>query len=141
MSADTPDTRSDLEQILNVHCAAQEPGEHGAAAAAEPEPTGEIGPAGAGEQVGRWIADGGIGRRNVGLFAGLVVQQEQQGEDVNRSDGREKASGLLVFGVAQRTADGERSEEQYPKAAPRPRKFGETPRRYRGRLLISPLMK
>ena len=95
-----------------MHSAAEDPGEHGSAAAAEPETTGEISPAGAGEQVGRWVADGGISRRDVGLFAGLVVQQEQQGEDVNRTDGCQKTCGLLVIGVAQRPADGERSEEQ-----------------------------
>ena len=90
-----------------MHGAAEIPGEHGAATAAQPEAAGEISPAGAGEQIGRGIFDGGVCRGDVRLFAGLVVEQEQQGEDVHRTDRRQQAGGLLILGVAQRAEDGE----------------------------------
>ena len=57
---------------------AEEPGENGTAATAKPETTGEVGPAGAGEQVGGGILNRHIRRGDVGLLAGLVVEQEQQ---------------------------------------------------------------
>ena len=53
--ADAPNASSNLEQILDVNGVVEEPGEDGATAATEPEPTGEIGPAVAGEQVGGGI--------------------------------------------------------------------------------------
>ena len=102
----------DVEQILHVHSAAQEPGKHGAGAATQPETAGEICPACAGEEIGRWIADRGIRGGDVGLLAGLVVEQEQQGEDVNGSDRRQHTGCLLILRVAQWAADGERAVEQ-----------------------------
>ena len=53
--ADAPNASSNLEQILDVNGVAEEPGEDGTAAATEPETTGEVSPAVAGEQVGRGV--------------------------------------------------------------------------------------
>ena len=111
-SADAPDTSSDLEQILNVNGVAEEPGKNGAAAATKPEPTGEVGPTCAGEEVGGRILNRDVCRGDVGLLAGLVVQQEQQAEDVNSTNGGQQTGGLLILGGTQRATDGERAEEQ-----------------------------
>ena len=91
---------------------AEEPGEHGAAATTQPETAGEIGPAGAGEQISRWILDGGVGGGDVGLLAGLVVQQQQQAEDVNRADGGQQTCGLLILSGPQGAADSEGAVQQ-----------------------------
>jgi hypothetical protein len=95
-----------------VNRVAEEPGEHGAAATTQPETTGEIGPAGAGEQISRRILDGGVGGGDVGLLAGLVVEQEQQAEDVNRADGGQQTCGLLILSGTQGAADGEGAVQQ-----------------------------
>ena len=111
-SADAPDTSSDLEQFLHVNGVAEEPGENGTAATTQPEPTGEVSPTGAGEQVGGGILNRHICRGDVGLLAGLVVEQEQQAEDVHGADGSQQPSGLLVFRGTQGTTDGEGAVEQ-----------------------------
>ena len=98
MSADTPDASGDLEQVLDVNCVAEEPGKDGTAAATEPEPTGEVGPAGAGEQVSRGILNRHIRWGDVGLLSGLVVEEKQQAEDVHGANGSQQASGLLILG-------------------------------------------
>ena len=87
-----------------MHCVAEEPGEHGTAAAAQPEAAGEVSPAGAGEQVSRWVFNRGVRGGDVGLLAGLVVQQEQKAKDVNRTDGGEQTCGLLILRGPQGTA-------------------------------------
>merc|ERR1711943_155726 len=87
-------------------------GENGTAATAKPETTGEVGPAGAGEQVGGGILNRHICRGDVGLLAGLVVEQEQQAEDVHGADSSQQASGLLVLRGTQGTTDCEGAVEQ-----------------------------
>lgn len=119
MSGDAPDTGSDLEKILNVNCVAEEPGEYGATATSQPETTGEVGPTGSGEKVRRGKFDCGVSGRDMGLFPGLVVQQEQQAQDVNGTDGSKQSSCLLVLGCAQRAADGERPVQQVAEGSPR----------------------
>ena len=111
-SADAPDTSRDLEQLLNVNGVAEEPGENGTAATTQPEPTGEVSPTGAGEQVGGGILNRHICRGDVGLLAGLVVEEEQQAEDVHGANGSEQSSGLLVLRGTQGAADGEGAVEQ-----------------------------
>ena len=91
---------------------AEEPGKDGATATSQPETTGEVGPSGSGEEVRRGQSDCGVSGRDVGLFAGLVVQQEQEAEDVNGTNGSKQSSGLLIFGGAQGAANGERPVEQ-----------------------------
>ena len=76
--ADAPNASSNLEQILDVNGVAEEPGEDGTTAATEPETTGEVSPAVAGEQVGWGVLNRHIRRGDVGLLAGLVVEEEQQ---------------------------------------------------------------
>ena len=110
--ANAPDASSDLEQILNVNRVAEEPSEHSAAAATQPESAGEVGPACPGEQIGWWVLDGGVGRRDVGLLAGLVVQQEEQAENVNGADGCQQTCGLLILGGTQRATNGEGAVQQ-----------------------------
>mgnify|MGYP001236130060 CR=1 FL=1 len=95
-----------------MHRVAEEPGEHGTAAAAQPEAAGEVSPAGAGEQVSRWVFNRGVRGGDVGLLAGLVIQQEQQAEDVNSADGGQQACGLLIFRGPQGTADREGAVQQ-----------------------------
>ena len=51
-------------------------------------------------------------RGDVGLLAGLVVEQEQQAEDVNGANGSQQASCLLVLRGTQGATDGERAVEQ-----------------------------
>merc|ERR1711943_26562 len=87
-------------------------GENGTAATAKPETTGEVGPAGAGEQVGWGIFNRHIRRGDVGLLAGLVVEQEQQAEDVHSANGSQQASGLLILRGTQGATDGEWAVEQ-----------------------------
>ena len=113
--ADAPNASSNLEQILDVNGVAEEPGEDGTTAATEPEPTGEIGPTVAGEQVGGGILNRHICGGDVGLLAGLVVEQEQQAEDVNSTNGSQEASCLLVLGGTQGATDGEGAVEQVTK--------------------------
>ena len=48
----------------------------------------------------------------MGLFSGLVVQQEQQGEDMNGSNGRQDTGGVLEFRSPQRATDCEGAVEQ-----------------------------
>ena len=110
--ANAPDASSDLEQILNVNRVAEEPSEHSAAAATQPESAGEVGPACPGEQIGWWVLDGGVGRRDVGLLAGLVVQQEEQAENVNGADGCQQTCGLLILRGTQGPTDGEGAVQQ-----------------------------
>ena len=95
-----------------MHGVAEEPGKNGTTATAQPETTGVIGPTGSGEEVGRGDVHSGVSGWNMRLFPWLVVQQEQQAEDVNRTDGSKQARCLLVFGGAQRTTDGEGSVEE-----------------------------
>ena len=72
LSADTPDASGDLEQVLDVNSVAEEPGKDGTAAATEPEPTGEVGPAGAGEQVSRGISTVTSAGGMLGCFPGWL---------------------------------------------------------------------
>jgi len=91
---------------------AKEPGKDRTAASTQPEATCEVCPAGAGEQIGGRVLHSYIRRRDVWLFAGLVVEQEQQAEDVDGTDGSQQSCGLLVFRGTQRAADGEGSVKQ-----------------------------
>ena len=92
--------------------AAQEPCKDGSTASAQPKTAGEVCPTRTGEQIRRGVVDCDVGGWNVGLFSGLVVQQEQQAEDVNSTNGGQQTGGLLILGGTQRATDGERAEEQ-----------------------------
>ena len=77
------------------------------------------------------------------MLAGLVVEQEQQAEDVHGADGSQQASGLLVLRGTQGTTDGEGAVEQITEGCTgfQTPEVRRNSRRYRGRLLIRPLMK
>ena len=90
-SADAPDPTSDFHEVLNVKGVAQKPGKDGTAATAKPETTGEFRPTVPSEQIGRWIFDGDVRGGDMGLFAGLVVQEEQQSQKMHCTDGSEQA--------------------------------------------------
>ena len=91
---------------------AKEPGKDRTAASTQPEATREVRPAGAGEKIGGRVLHSDIGGRDVWLFAGLVVEQEQQAENVYGTDGSQKPCGLLVLSGTQGAADGEGSVKQ-----------------------------
>ena len=111
-SADAPDATGDVRQGGLDGGAAEEPGEGGATAAAQPEAAGEFGPAGLGEQVGGGIVDGGVGRLHVGAAAGGAVDRQADGEDRHQADGGEQAGGAGELGGAQGTAVGEGAVEE-----------------------------
>ena len=58
------------------------------------------------------VLDSGVGGGDVGLLAGLVVQQEQQAEDVNHTDGGQQTCCLLILSGPQGAADGEGAVQQ-----------------------------
>ena len=115
--ANTPNASSDVEQVLNMNRAAQEPCKDGSTASAQPKTAGEVCPTRTGEQIRRGIVDCDVGGWNVGLFPGLVVEQEQQGEDMNGSNGRQDTGGVLEFRSPQRATDCEGAVEQVTKSS------------------------
>ena len=80
---------------------AKKPGEHGTAATAKPEATGEFRPTVSGEEIRRGIVDGDVSGGDVGLLAGLVVQQEQQSQQMNCADGSKEACGRGILSVSE----------------------------------------
>ena len=111
-SIDTPNTTGNLHQGGDDGRAAKEPGKGGTAATAEPEATGEFGPAGLGEEIRRRIVDGGVGRLHVGAAAGGAINREAHREDRHQADRGQQAGSVCVFREAQGTGEGKGAEQE-----------------------------
>ena len=86
-SAHAPDTGSDFDELLNVEGIAEQPGKNCTTAATKPEATGELRPTVAGEQICGRTVDSDVGKRDMRLLSWLVIEKEEEGQEVNGTDG------------------------------------------------------
>ena len=86
-SAHAPNTGSNFHKLLNVEGIAEQPGKDGTPTATQPEATGELRPAVAGEEISGGIVDGDVSRGDMRLIPGLVIKQKKESQEVNSTDG------------------------------------------------------
>lgn len=86
-SAHAPDTGSDFDELLDVEGIAEQPGKNCTTAATKPEATGELRPTVAGEQIRGRIVDRDVGKGDMRLLSWLVIEKEEEGQEVNGTDG------------------------------------------------------
>lgn len=86
-SAHAPDTGSYFDELLDVEGIAEQPGKNCTTAATKPEATGELRPTVAGEQIRGRIVDRDVGKGDMRLLSWLVIEKEEEGQEVNGTDG------------------------------------------------------